>query len=346
MSQTTMKQAIMTEPGKIVYQQVPVPPVEPGQIKVRVKKIGICGSDIHVNHGKHPYTGYPVVQGHEVSAEVVECGAGVTDFAPGDKVTIQPQEVCGSCYPCTHGMYNACESLKVMGFQTTGMASEFFVVDASKALKLPDDMTFDHGAFIEPVAVAVHAIRRFGDGDITGKSALVLGGGPIGNLLAQTCKAMGAANVLITELSPHRLDVAKTCGIPATNPLKTDLKQAMAETFGPDGADVIFECVGIQATVEQAVNYARKGSEIVIVGVFADLCQVNLGFIQDKELRMSGTAMYRVEDYVDAIRLVSEGLIELDALITEHVPFDDFMRAYNIIDEQGDSTMKVIIDMD
>ena len=109
----------MTKPGEIIYQEVEVPVIGPGQIKVRMKKIGVCGSDIHVNHGKHPYTGYPVVQGHEVSAEVVEAAPGVKGFKPGDKVTIQPQVVCGTCYPCTHGMYNACESLKVMGFQTT-----------------------------------------------------------------------------------------------------------------------------------------------------------------------------------------------------------------------------------
>ena len=119
-----MKQAIMTSPGVIEYNEVPVPAVGDDQIKVRMKRIGICGSDIHVNHGKHPYTSYPVVQGHEVSAQVVEIGKNVTNVKVGDKVTIQPQVVCGKCYPCTHGMYNDCEVLKVMGFQTTGMACD------------------------------------------------------------------------------------------------------------------------------------------------------------------------------------------------------------------------------
>jgi len=339
-----MKQAIMTSPGVIVYQDVDVPPVGPGQIKIKMKKIGVCGSDIHVNHGKHPYTSYPVVQGHEVSAVVVETAPDVLGFKPGDKVTVQPQVVCGRCYPCTHGRYNACESLKVMGFQTTGMASEYFVTEAAKALKLPDDMSFDHGAMIEPLAVAVHAVRRFGD--IKDQSVLVLGGGPIGNLVAQTCMAQGAKKVLLSELSAYRLQTAKKCGIQTVNPSERDLKEAIGAAFGPDGADVIFECVGINATMDQAISYARKGSDIIVVGVFADLGAINMGFVQDHELRLIGTAMYRVEDFKEAIRLVGEGKIEFDALITDHVPFDEYARAYKLIDEQKDKAMKVIIDME
>ena len=221
-----MTQAIMTEPGNIIYQEVDIPEVKPDQIKVKMKRIGICGSDIHVNHGKHPYTSYPVVQGHEVSAEVVETGKDVTTCKVGDKVTIQPQVVCGKCYPCTHGMYNDCEVLKVMGFQTTGMASDYFVVDANKALVLPEEMSWDHGAMIEPLAVAVHAVRRYA-ADMTGKKAVVLGGGPIGNLVAQTAKALGAEVVLLSELSAYRLDTAKKCGIATVNPSEKDLLEAI-----------------------------------------------------------------------------------------------------------------------
>ncbi len=339
-----MLQAVMTVPGKIVYQEVPVPEVGDNQIKVKMKIIGVCGSDIHVNHGKHPYTSYPVVQGHEVSAVVEEVGALVTNVKVGDRVTIQPQVVCGKCYPCTHGMYNDCEVLKVMGFQTTGMASEYFVVDAEKAIKLPEGMSYDHGAMIEPLAVAVHAVRRYGN--VEGKSVLVLGGGPIGNLVAQTAKGMGAAKVLLSELSEYRLKTAEKCGINTVNPKEQDLKEAIINSFGNDGADVIFECIGINATMKQAIEYARKGSDIVVVGVFADLGTINMGFVQDHELRIIGTAMYRVEDYIEAIRLVREGLIEFDSLITHRVPFLEYEKAYKIIDEQKDKAMKVLIDMD
>jgi len=339
-----MLQAVMTQPGVIEYRDVPVEVVGPNQIKVKMKRIGVCGSDIHVHHGKHPYTRYPVVQGHEVSAQVVEAGGRVAGFQPGDKVTIQPQVVCGQCYPCTHGMYNDCEHLKVMGFQTTGMASEYFVVEADKALKLPDAMSWNHGAMIEPLAVAVHAVRRYGS--VSGKGVLVLGGGPIGNLVAQTAKALGASKVLLSELSSYRLDIAHKCGIETVQPEERDLGDAVHACFGADGADVIFECVGVNATMDQAINCARKGSDIVVVGVFADLGTINMGFVQDHELRLIGTAMYRVEDYMDAITLVEKGLIEFDALITHHVPFAEYAKAYEIIDRQKDKVMKVIIDMD
>lgn len=339
-----MIQAVMTQPGTIEFNEVAEPTPKKGEVKVRMKRIGVCGSDIHVNHGKHPFTSYPVVQGHEVSAEVVEVGEGVTAFTPGDKVTIQPQVVCGECYPCTHGMYNACESLKVMGFQTTGMASDYFVTTEDKVTKLPANMSWDHGAMIEPLAVAVHAIRRFGE--IKGKKALVLGGGTIGNLVAQTAYAMGAEQVLLSEMSEYRLQTAKETGIETVNPQKEDLKERIHSYFGKDGADVIFECVGINATMNQALEYARKGSYIVVVGVFGDMATMNAALIQDHELTLVGTAMYRVEDYEKAIELVGADKISFDPLITDHVPFKEYARAYDIIDQQKDKAMKVIVVMD
>ncbi|MGC4018141.1 MAG: alcohol dehydrogenase catalytic domain-containing protein [Muricomes sp.] len=340
-----MTQAIMTEPGNIVYQEVDIPEVQPDQIKVKMKRIGICGSDIHVNHGKHPYTSYPVVQGHEVSAEVVETGSDVTNCKVGDKVTIQPQVVCGKCYPCTHGMYNDCESLKVMGFQTTGMASEYFVVDAKKALVLPESMSWEHGAMIEPLAVAVHAVRRF-SGDMHGKKAVVLGGGPIGNLVAQTAKALGAEVVLLSELSTYRLATAEKCGITTVNPNEKNLLDAMIETCGEDRADVIFECIGINPTMKQAIEYARKGSHIIVVGVFGDLATVDMAAVQDHELSLLGSAMYREEDYLKAIELVSAGKIEFESLITHRFGFREFKKGYDTIDQEKDKAMKVMINME
>ena len=338
-----MVQAFMPEPYKIQYRDVPIPEVGKGQLKLKMKKIGVCGSDIHVWHGRHPYTSYPVVQGHEVSAEVVELGEDVIGFQVGDIVTVQPQVVCGKCYPCTHGMYNDCNELKVMGFQTTGMASEYFVVDAQKCLVLPKNMSLDDAAMIEPLAVAVHAVRRIGDP--AGKKAAVIGGGPIGNLVAQVLRALGA-EVLMSEVSAARLAIAAKCGIPTVNPMEQPLPDAIREHFGPDGADVILECIGNAKTVAEAIEIARKGSDIVIVGVVSDLCSVNMGFVQDHELRILGTAMYRVEDYREAIALVSEGKIELPALVTNHVPFTEYETAYHLTETEKDKVMKIIIDME
>ena len=140
-----MLQEVMTAPKQIMFQEIPVPEPGPDQVLVKIMKIGVCGSDIHVYHGTHPFTSYPVTQGHEVSAKVVSCGANVSGFREGQKVTIEPQVYCGKCYPCTHGKYNLCEELKVMGFQTTGTAGEYFAVDAKKVTKLGAKMSFDEG---------------------------------------------------------------------------------------------------------------------------------------------------------------------------------------------------------
>ncbi len=203
-----MKQQVMTNPGEIIFREVEVPQVMPNQVKIKMMNIGVCGSDIHVYHGKHPFTKYPVTQGHEVSGEIVELGSEVSGrLHVGQKVTVEPQIYCGKCYPCRHGKYNLCEELNVMGFQSTGMASEYFVVEESKVTELPDEMSFVHGAMIEPLAVAVHAVKQMGD--VKGLKVAVLGAGPIGNLVAQTAKGMGAEAVMITDISKLRLDIAK-----------------------------------------------------------------------------------------------------------------------------------------
>lgn len=338
-----MLQAIMTAPGKIEFNEVKEPTVGKNQVKINIKSIGVCGSDVHVNHGQHPYTNYPVVQGHEVAGEIVELGSDVKGFSVGDKVTVQPQVVCGKCYPCRTGEYNNCEELKVMGFQTTGMASEYFVVDSEKVLVLPKSMSLEKGALIEPLAVAVHAVQRVES--VKEKNVLVLGGGPIGNLVAQTAKALGAKKVVISELSKKRLQFADQCGINVINPNEESLTEGIVKQFGEDKADYIFECVGIEPTINQALDVARKGSSIIVVGVFGDKPSVNMGYVQDHELSLLGSAMYVEQDFLKAIELIDKELIELDTLITHRFDFKDYMEAYNIIDNDKDNTMKVMIEL-
>jgi L-iditol 2-dehydrogenase len=337
-----MLQAIMTKPGEIKFQEIPVPEIEVDQVLVKIMRIGVCGSDIHVYHGKHPYTSYPVVQGHEVSGEITKVGSAVSQLKVGDKVTIQPQVVCGKCYSCTHGSYHICDELKVMGFQTTGTASEYFAVEAKKVLKLPAEISFDMGAMVEPLAVAVHALSR--GGDVKGKKVLVLGAGPIGNLVAQTAKGMGAESVMVTDLSDYRLRIAKSCGIDYCINTKTQsLEEAIAKNFGPFKADLILECIGIEVTMSQAISNARKGTDIIVVGVFGDKPKVDLGLIQDREIRLIGTLMYQERDYIKAIELIENGKIKLEPLISNHFPFKDYLKAYEYIETQKDQVMKVII---
>ncbi|GHU68989.1 dehydrogenase [Clostridia bacterium] len=339
-----MLQQVMTAPGVIEFNEIPTPKPASGEVLVKIQRIGVCGSDIHVYHGKHPFTKYPVTQGHEVSGEVAALGSGVDKVRVGQKVTIEPQVVCGSCYPCRHGKYNLCEELKVMGFQTTGAASEYFAVDASKVTPLPDGMTFDQGAMIEPLAVAVHAVKQAGD--VEGLNVAVIGAGPIGNLVAQTAKAMGASSVMITDMSDYRLTLAKQCGIDhAYNTKHKDFGEALTDSFGPDKADVIYDCAGNDVTMGQAVKYARKGSTIILVAVFEKLATIDLAVANDHELDIKSTMMYRHEDYVDAIALVGAGKIQLNPLMSRTFPFKEYLSAYQYIDAHREETMKVLIDV-
>ena len=341
----TMLQQVMTEPKRITFREVPVPKPGPDQVLVKIKRIGICGSDIHVYHGTHPYTSYPVTQGHEVSGQIVELGEYVKDLQVGQKVTIEPQVFCGRCYPCLHGKYNLCEKLKVMGFQTTGTASEYFAVDASKVTALPEALSYSEGAMIEPLAVTVHAAKRFPE--VKGAKAVVLGCGPIGILLVQSLKALGAAQVLATDISDARLELAKALGADfAVNTRSEDYASALLEAFGPDKADVIYECAGTDITMEQAIQNARKGSTIILVAVFGKRASVDLAKLNDSELDLNTSMMYRHEDYVDAIRFVQEGKIQLRPLQTAHFPFADYLKAYQFIDDNREKTLKVLIDVD
>ena len=339
-----MRQAIMINPGKIEFQEISRPKLKPNEVLIQVKRIGVCGSDIHVYHGLHPYTSYPVVQGHEVSGVIAEVGQDVKDLAQADKVVFMPQVTCGDCYPCRHGMYHICDNLKVMGFQTNGAAQEYFPVRAEMVLKLPESISIDQAAMIEPVSVAVHALSR--SGSVAGLNVLVLGAGTIGNLVAQVASASGAKKVLITDVSEYKLQKARQCGLEyVVNPQQEDLGQAILKTFGPDKADLILECVGVQDTITQAIANARKGSMIIVVGVFGKKPLVDLGLVQDRELSLIGTLMYQKKDYERAIELVSNGKLRLDQMITHRFAFRDYLEAYETIESSGGKYMKVMIDL-
>lgn len=335
----------MTAPKEIIFREIDIPEVGDDEVLIKIKKIGICGSDIHVYHGTHPFTSYPVTQGHEVSGEVVEVGKNVSKVKAGDRVTIEPQVRCGKCYPCRHGKYNLCEELKVMGFQTTGTASEYFKAPELNVTKLPDDMDYSKGAMIEPLAVAVHAISRAGD--IRGKRVSVIGAGPIGNLVAQSAKAMGAERVMLSDVSDYRLSLGKKVGIDAVyNTRESDYNADLIDCFGPDKADIIYDCAGNDITMNSAIRSARKGSTIILVAVYAGMANVDLAVLNDHELDLNTTMMYRHEDYEKAIELVNEKKIDLESLMSNTFPFMEYQKAYEYIDQNREKAMKVLIDLE
>ncbi len=338
-----MRQAVMTSPGKIEFFDIEPPKPGVGEVLIQIHRIGICGSDVHVNHGKHPFTTYPVVQGHEFSAQVVEVGKGVQGIPVGSKITALPQEVCGKCAPCQRGDYHICDTLKVRGFQAPGVAQDLFVTEAEKVVLLPDTFTFEEGALVEPVSVAVHATGRIPI--LKNKNVVITGAGPIGNLMAQVSRAKGA-NVLIVDISDYRLEKAKACNIiHVSNARQENLQDAAKRVFGKAGFTVAFECAGVESSLSALVESIEKGGEIVVVAVYEEKVPINMSLIQDRELKMLGTLMYQKKDYEKAVDLIARGEVVTEPLVTNHFAFEQFQKAYEFIDEQADKSLKVMIDL-
>lgn len=342
-----MRQAILVEPKHIEFKEVAEPKaadLTAHQILVNIKRIGICGSEIHSYHGLHPATFYPVVQGHEYSGVVMAVGSEVTVCKPGDHITARPQLVCGKCNPCKRGQYNVCEHLRVQAFQADGAAQDFFVVDDDRVAKLPEGMSLDYGAMIEPSAVGAHASNRT---DVKGKNVVVSGAGTIGNLIAQFCIARGAKNVLITDVSDLRLAKARECGIKHTlNITKKTLKEAAQELFGEEGYQVGFEVAGVEVSIRSLMETIEKGCDIVVVAVFAKDPALSMFYLGEHELRLIGSMMYRHEDYLTAIDYVSKGIVNLKPLVSNRFAFEEYDDAYKFIDAHRETSMKVLIDFE
>lgn len=342
-----MRQAILVEPKHIEFKEVAEPKaadLTAHQVLVNIKRIGICGSEIHSYHGLHPATFYPVVQGHEYSGVVMAVGSEVTACKPGDHITARPQLVCGKCNPCKRGQYNVCEHLRVQAFQADGAAQDFFVVDDDRVAKLPEGMSLDYGAMIEPSAVGAHASNRT---DVKGKNVVVSGAGTIGNLIAQFCIARGAKNVLITDVSDLRLAKARECGIKHTlNITKKTLKEAAQELFGEEGYQVGFEVAGVEVSIRSLMETIEKGSDIVVVAVFAKDPALSMFYLGEHELRLIGSMMYRHEDYLTAIDYVNKGIVNLKPLVSNRFAFEEYDDAYKFIDAHRETSMKVLIDFE
>jgi len=306
--------------------------------------VGICGSDIHAYYGKHPFIGFPVTQGHEATGEVVSVGADVSTLKPGDRVLFRPQKVCGQCRLCQEGRYNICKTLEVYGCQCDGASSDYYAADEDLLYKLPDNVDYGVGTVIEPLAVGVRAVNR--PGSVKGKNVLVIGAGTIGNLVMQAAKAMGAAKVVISDVSDYKLNMAKECGADVTvNVTKEKLEDILDQTFGAEGLDVVYECSANSGALNQMFRYGRKGMAFVIVAVYGYKPEIEMGLVQDREYEIYGTLMYLHEDYQKAIELVQENKVNLQALISREYALEDVAEAYKYIEEHRDTVQKVILNV-
>ena len=337
-----MKVACLVDRERIELQDRPVPEPGPGQVRLRPVAVGVCGSDVHAFLGEHPFVHPPIVLGHEIGAVVDRLGPGVSELREGQLVTVEPNLVCGQCYNCRSGRYNICARLQVIGcVGYDGGMAEYLVVPATKVIPVPATWSGERAALVEPTAVGVHAVRQ---GALSaGSDVVVLGAGIIGLVTAQAARALGAARVLIVDPVPERLERARSLGLTETLDDAARLGTAVRERFGDKGADLIFDCVGIQPTLDAAVEAARKGTRIVMVGVPAGRLTVDMALVQDRELEIVGTLMYRKEDYHTAIELIDRGVVAVDAFVTHRFPLERVMEAFHVAVHQKRDALKVMI---
>jgi L-iditol 2-dehydrogenase/threonine 3-dehydrogenase len=342
-----MRQAVLREPGQVDLRDVPSPrELKPDEILLKIHRVGVCGSDVHMYYGKHPFANkYPMVQGHEYGGEVIKVGSAVTLVKPGMMATARPHVVCGKCPPCLRGQYNVCQNLTVEGCAgPEGAAQEYFIIPQDRAVVMPDNITYDQAAMIEPAAVGAHATRRCGD--LSGKNVVVAGAGTIGNLVAQFAMARGAKAVLITDLVDFKLDIATQCGVPfTTNGKRESLSDAVKRAFDGEGFQVAFEAVGVQAALTDLIGQVENGGTVIIIGVYVKNPVVNMGFLGEHELNVLGSMMYRHEDYVETVDFISKGVIKTAPLITQHFAFEKYHDAYKFIENHTDLAVKVMIDV-
>ncbi len=338
-----MKKAVFTAPFTIDMQETPVPRITEDEVLLRVVSIGICGSDIQMYHGKHKYMTYPVVPGHEVAAVIEKTGANVTGFQVGDRVTVEPQIYCGSCYPCMSGRFNVCENLKVKGVHADGFAAGFVAVEPKYLHLCPPDMHFDLITLVEPLAVGVGSVKR---SHYQGANIVVIGAGTIGNLTAQAAQALGAGKVMVTDFLDSKLDYARECGIEyCVNIKDIGLAQAIENTFGSRKADAIIDCAASKGSFISALDASRPNSEIIITGNYKEPMELEVPRIQRREVSLVGHMMYVREDFADAIRFLAKGKVKADGFVTQRFELKDFEKAFAFIDEHPNDVMKALIDI-
>ena len=322
-----MRQAVIAAPGRVEVVDAPRPEPGPHEVRVRSSLVGICGSDVHALAGEHPWIELPVVPGHEVAGEVDEVGEAVEGLAPGDRVLLEANVVCGRCPYCASGRYNLCETLRVVGCQTTGGMAELFVAPADRFHRLPDTMTPTQAVLVEPLSTATHAVRIAGGVD--GACVAVLGAGSIGLMVALAARASGAAEIAVTDPVEAKRARALQLGVDvAVDPRRADAVATIRGSLSRR-PDVTFDCVASQSSIEQAIELALKGGTAAVVGVPRAPVRVDHPLLQDRELALQGVAMYVHEDVARAMELVQAGAVRPEDVVTATFPLSDAPAAFD-----------------
>ncbi|MDT0456395.1 NAD(P)-dependent alcohol dehydrogenase [Streptomyces sp. DSM 41527] len=308
---TTMRAAVLHGPGKLSVENRPVPAPGPGEVLVRVEAVGTCGSDVHYyREGRIGdfVVREPLVLGHEAAGTVVTCGPGTDERRTGRRVSIEPGTPCGSCGECRPGRYNLCPDMRFLATPPVdGAFCEYLAVREEFAHEVPDTLTIEEAALLEPLSVAVWACRkaRVAPGD----RVLITGAGPIGLVAAQTARAFGAREVLVTDVLPHRLELARAAGATALDVSRTPLSVA---EYTPT---VLLECSGVPAVSGEAIRTVGRAGRVVLIGMGGSEAPLPVSRVQNYELELTGTFRY-AHTWPTAMSLVESGRVRLDSLVS------------------------------
>lgn len=335
----TMNALVYTGPEKISFKKITKPKVGAHEVLIKIKNVGICGTDLHIYHGGMK-TPLPLVMGHEFSGTVAGLGAHVTGFKIGDKVTGEHVIPCKKCNYCLPGKPNLCQAARIIGLQRPGALAEYLVLPAELTYRVPEKMTFEEAAMVEPLSIAVYAIKEIGL--VLDKNVAVIGQGPIGLLLDQLLKAAGA-NVVGIDVLDHRLQFPKKYGwVDKTINSKRQNVAREIEKFCPGGADITFEVVGRDETAELALEITRRNGEVILLGVFEKESTINLMHIVKKELNLHGSWTCAFS-FPEAIDLIAKGKIDVKKLITHRYAAADGAKAFADASSYSAKRIKTII---
>ncbi|MSU91566.1 alcohol dehydrogenase catalytic domain-containing protein [Rhodobacteraceae bacterium 2CG4] len=336
----TTQAAVYRGDRTFTLESVQVPPPGRGEVQIDVAYCGICGTDLHVYLGHMDARVGPArTIGHEMSGVIAALGDGVEGLRPGQHVVVRPLDHCGDCPACRAGHQHVCHNLKFLGIDSDGAFQQKWTVPAHTVHPVPDGLDLKHAALIEPLAVACHDVAR---GRVApGEDVLVIGGGPIGMLVAMVAREAGA-RVTVCEINAHRLAFARRAGFDVLDPRDGDAAAAVRAATGGKGADVVFEVSGTQPGVDLMTAAAATRGRIVMVAIHASKPQVDLFQFFWRELDLLGARVYRPEDYDAAMRLLAAGVVDCDAFITDIRGLEEIQAAFQALTESPD-TMKAMI---
>jgi len=316
----------------------PTPPGA-GEVQIRVAYTGLCGTDLHILHGNMDARVHtPLTFGHEMSGTVAALGEGVTDWSVGDAVTVMPLDWDGTCPACLAGNQHICQNLNFIGIDSPGSLQELWNVPAGVLVALPAGLRLDHAALVEPVAVAVHDVRR--SNLQPGQKAVVIGGGPIGVLIASVAREFGG-EVVVIELDANRRAQIEALGFTTLDPRETNQVEWVNEWTGGAGADVVFEVSGAAQAVLGATDLAKVRGTLVVVAIHPVPREINLQRLFWRELSILGARVYQRVDFEKAVELLASGVIPAELLITRIVALDETQSAF--ADLEAGRAMKILV---